>query len=75
MSSDPDHNPARLEGIAIALGAIVRRGGDDLAHDVLAELEISYEDFVAAGLDPVDLEEMRRAFAAPLPVPPDRSSR
>lgn len=75
MDCDPGHDPRRLEGIAIALGAIVRRGGDDLARDVLAELEISYDDFVAAGLDPVDLEEMRRAFAAPLPVSPDRSSR
>ncbi|MDQ2083207.1 hypothetical protein RA307_23735 [Xanthobacteraceae bacterium Astr-EGSB] len=72
MDPDPDHDPKCLEGIAIVLGAIVRRGGDDLARHILDELEIRYEDFVAAGLDAVDLDELRRAFAA---EPPERSSR
>jgi hypothetical protein len=68
-----------LQGAAMMLAQLCRRGEIDAARRVAADVNLDYGAFVRAGVDDADLEELRAVFDVPARsgevVPFDRSSR
>jgi hypothetical protein len=52
-----------LHGVAMVLAELSRVDEPELARYVAHQYELSLPDFVAAGVDEVDLEELRLIFA------------
>jgi hypothetical protein len=63
----PSHDLYR--GAAMILAALARMpaGGDQMARALLAQFGMVIEDFEAAGVDEIDLVELRRALRARVP--------
>lgn len=67
-----------LQGAAMMLAQLCRRGNVDAARRVAADVNLDYGAFVRAGVDEADLEELRAVFDVPArsgDVVPFRSSR
>jgi hypothetical protein len=67
-----------LQGAAMMLAQLCRRGDVDVARRVAADVYLDYGAFVRAGVDEADLEELRAVFEVPArsgEVIPFKSSR
>jgi hypothetical protein len=64
MDTGPQ-SPDFLQGAAMMLAQLCRRGDVDAARRVAADVNLDYGAFVRAGVDESDLEELRAVFDVP----------